>query len=480
MYLTSCPAAHLGEIAAKELLQAIRTPSLSEPVFLELEDWGVRELPEFPRVTSLKEPPAVHISPEKELKLLSVDAPTVRALQLLLDHFTRETGIPVTVTTVPQDRLLQIISHSVEYLTNSYDMYTYDVPWLEYMVQNLCLADITAFVESDSFQKEGLFQSNLRNCQLDGRFYGVPLIGGTQLLFYRRDLFENRDLVREYQKQNQISLRPPRTWKEFNGTARFFTRSLNPGSPTEYGTSFAGIIDEEMAPELLIRVWAFGGKLWDSYNRPTFNTQANQAAFDSLLTTLQYVPDRPFQTSIPKTVDDFCSGRTAMLITFSEYAQRISQDLKANVLGRLGFHMVPGSHPASVGWNLGLNPFSPRRESAFQFLTWICQRNTSFYLTVLNGASPVMAPYHNHELLKLYPWLAYTEESLSNSTRRNSPYKKHALVIPQNKIEGILCRALRRAALEGCSIPQTLEQAQQEADHLFRSYGYPVARKLPT
>ena len=91
-----------------------------------------------------------------------------------------------------------------------------------------------------------------------------------------------------------------------------------------------------------------------------------------------------------------------------------------------------------------------------------------------------MAPYHNHELLKLYPWLAYTEESLSNSTRRNSPYKKHALVIPQNKIEGILCRALRRAALEGCSIPQTLEQAQQEADHLFRSYGYPVARKLPT
>ena len=422
----------------------------------------------------------MHISPEKELKLLSVDAPTVRALQLLLDHFTRETGIPVTVTTVPQDRLLQIISHSVEYLTNSYDMYTYDVPWLEYMVQNLCLADITAFVESDSFQKEGLFQSNLRNCQLDGRFYGVPLIGGTQLLFYRRDLFENRDLVREYQKQNQISLRPPRTWKEFNGTARFFTRSLNPGSPTEYGTSFAGIIDEEMAPELLIRVWAFGGKLWDSYNRPTFNTQANQAAFDSLLTTLQYVPDRPFQTSIPKTVDDFCSGRTAMLITFSEYAQRISQDLKANVLGRLGFHMVPGSHPASVGWNLGLNPFSPRRESAFQFLTWICQRNTSFYLTVLNGASPVMAPYHNHELLKLYPWLAYTEESLSNSTRRNSPCKKHALVIPQNKIEGILCRALRRAALEGCSIPQTLEQAQQEADHLFRSYGYPVARKLPT
>ena len=163
---------------------------------------------------------------------------------------------------MPQDRLLQIISHSVEYLTNSYDMYTYDVPWLEYMVQNLCLADITAFVESDSFQKEGLFQSNLRNCQLDGRFLRRSADRRNAASVLSPRPVENRDLVREYQKQNQISLRPPRTWKEFNGTARFFTRSLNPGSPTEYGTSFAGIIDEEMAPELLIRVWAFGGKLW--------------------------------------------------------------------------------------------------------------------------------------------------------------------------------------------------------------------------
>lgn len=48
MYLTSRPAAHLGEIAAKELLQAIRTPSLSEPVFLKLEDWGAESCLNFP------------------------------------------------------------------------------------------------------------------------------------------------------------------------------------------------------------------------------------------------------------------------------------------------------------------------------------------------------------------------------------------------------------------------------------------------
>ena len=86
--------------------------------------------------------------------------------------------------------------------------------------------------------------------------------GGTQLLFYRKDLFENRELQAEYQKRSLISLRAPRTWKEFNDVAAFFTRKENPASPTEYGASFAGAIDEELAPEILIRLWACGGKLW--------------------------------------------------------------------------------------------------------------------------------------------------------------------------------------------------------------------------
>ena len=166
-----------------------------------------------------------------------------------------------------------MISESCATLTQAYDFYTYDVPWLEYMVQNMCLADISSFIESDSFKKDQFFQSGFRNCQLNGRYFGIPVSGGTQLLFYRKDLFENRELQTEYQKRSLISLRAPRTWKEFNDVAAFFTRKENPASPTEYGASFAGAIDEELAPEILIRLWACGGKLWDNYHRPTFHTK---------------------------------------------------------------------------------------------------------------------------------------------------------------------------------------------------------------
>lgn len=476
IFVSSRPAVHLGETAARILLKNIEEPALFEPVYQEFKDEVVENTLDFPQADQLKPPVFCPGKQELKLKFLLVDSPSTNALQLLSDYFTRETGIPIEFTRVAQDQLFQMINSSIEILTDTYDMYTYDVPWLDYMVQNLCLADITDFVSSPSFQKERLFKGNLANCQFEQRFYGIPIIGGTQILFYRKDLFENRDLIKSFKKQYQISLRPPRTWKEFNAIASFFTQSKNPDSPTEYGTSFAGVIDEEMAPEILIRLWAFGGRLWDNYNRPTFNTPANHNAFESLINTLSYIPPDPFKTSITQTVEDFSNGKTAMLITYSEYAQQISQDLKTNIIGRVGFHMIPGRRPASVGWNIGLNPFSHKQEAAFRFLNWVCERNTSFYLTILNAASPVKAPFKNHELLKLYPWLAYTEQSINNSMRRNGPYKKNTLIIPQNQIESILCNALRRVVQDGISIPEALEEGQKLEEHLFRAYGYPLTQ----
>ena len=47
-----------------------------------------------------------------------------------------------------------------------------------------------------------------------------------------------------------MPLRPPKTWKEFNGIAQFFTKEFNPYSPTLYGTSVIGSVNEEFALEL--------------------------------------------------------------------------------------------------------------------------------------------------------------------------------------------------------------------------------------
>lgn len=97
------------------------------------------------------------ISCREKIRFLSVDNPTIQALQLLTGHFEAETGIQVEFHCVPQNQLLSMISESCATLTQTYDFYTYDVPWLEYMVQNMCLADISTFIESDSFKRINFF-----------------------------------------------------------------------------------------------------------------------------------------------------------------------------------------------------------------------------------------------------------------------------------------------------------------------------------
>ena len=235
---------------------------------------------------------------------------------------------------------------------------------------------------------------------------------------------------------------------------------------------------KELAPEILIRLWACGGSLWDNYHRPTFHTKENRMAFESILQTIGYIPQQDMNRSITQTVDDFCAGRTAMLITYSEFAYGINRRVKENVSGRVAASMIPGKTPASVGWNLGLNPFSTHRDAVFQFFSWLCSSDTNLYLTILNGASASMEPYHNSELLKLYPWLSSTEESLHHSRRRNSPYRKNRLIIPVEQIERILCQALRSVYQGNTSIEEALREAQKEADHLFRMYGYPTVHEI--
>ena len=64
-------------------------------------------------------------------------------------------------------------------------------------------------------------EKNLNNCFYHQVCYGIPIIGGTHLLFYRRDLLKRRLSSGNFQQQHHLPLRPPMTWTEFNGIARF-------------------------------------------------------------------------------------------------------------------------------------------------------------------------------------------------------------------------------------------------------------------
>lgn len=462
----------LGREAARLLLENIKKPVFFEEKTILLQD-HVSDPKDICKAVPVIQLDSAGTNKDKTLRILMTDLTTSRSAKALSKYFTRNTGIPVEIQFLRPNELLKTISRDIEHSENYFDIYMYDVPWLEYMAQNEYIADISDLVNGETFDKTQLFQANMDNCFYNEAYYGIPIIGGAQVMFYRQDLFENREVAKLFKQKYQISLRPPKTWTEFNGTAEFFTRKYNPESPIEYGTSMAGSMDEELAPEILIRLWACGGNVWDKSYRVCLDTPENEKAFQSILNTMKYVEKDPFKTTIESTVSDFVSGKTAMLITYTEYVDRISKHVRTNTLGRVGYSTIPGKTPLSIGWNLGMNPYTSKKEEVYQYFRWLCKKEISYYMTILDGQSTMIAPYHNHELLKLYPWLEITEESFNYCRKRNGPSRKKSLVLPQSKIEAVLCSVLKNIVVGGMTVRDALATGQKEMEMLFKAYGYP-------
>mgnify|MGYP000181741970 CR=1 FL=1 len=67
----------------------------------------------------------------------------------------------------------------------------------------------------------------------------VPYDPSIQLLFYRRDLFTDPTYKRMYYEDFREELAVPKTFRDYNRVASFFTRGCNAASPTQYGSTVA-------------------------------------------------------------------------------------------------------------------------------------------------------------------------------------------------------------------------------------------------
>lgn len=461
---TSRRAYTLGKEAASLLIQNILQPAFFETKYKMHQDNFTKESYKLP------EPPAKYQIPvyKKTLRILAAELPTIHALKLVSRDFCANAGINIQFDYLPISELFKGIYEDSHKGQNSYDIYMFDIAWLNYLVREQCLQDLTAFITSRQFDSSHIIEKNLKNCNYKGRYYGLPIIGGTHLLFYRKDIFENIRLQQLFQEHHHIPLRPPRTWAEFNGIAEFFTKSLNPESPTKYGTSIPGYFPSEMFLEILVRLWGHGGGLYDQNNRLILNSPANFKGFQSILDTCNYIPQNPLLQKTDQVFEQFANGDIAMFLSFTEYASPLKSAVSMDTISKIGYAAMPSKVPANVGWNLGISPSVSDEKLILEYFRWVCQKNISYYMTILDGQSVMDYPYHNHELLKLYPWLGETEAGIALSHTRLYPYEGKSGSVPPHRIEAVLCGIFQNIYRHSMPIQDALNLGQKEVLQLYQ------------
>lgn len=458
------PAIKLGQTAATLLLEQLDSPLTKENEKVILKETYITSHTPLRRLLPGPQPP-VRAVPDKALHILMLDTPQVHALLGLLRNFENQYHMHVEVTILSHHYLYETIQQTHRDPSKiPYDVVMYDIPWLSALASENILEDITPDLKNmdlDIFLPDCLKYFSIFN----HRYYGLPFMYAPQIFYYRKDLFENQDLKADYERQNNITLRPPLTLKEFNTIANFFT---NQTKAIDYGISIPAAYDECLAPELYMRLRAFGGSLFDSTGNVCLDRDASLKAYLNLLRSVRLAkPDYRTATDV-SVVQDFLKGDTAMLITYPSFLTDVVDLRKSSMIGSIGYHHIPGRSPLLGGWSLGISSRSSQKKEAFSFLQWICNEQIANYFALLGGQSAITSTYTNDELIKLYPWLPLYHSTYQYTRPTVPPDLGNHTILSQNDIDAIVCRWVYELLDEKLEVQDAIAGTHAELENLVR------------
>ncbi|MEG2700788.1 MAG: extracellular solute-binding protein, partial [Hungatella sp.] len=301
----------------------------------------------------------------EKINILMLSCPTSKALKSLLPAFTKSTGIQVKLMEVSYDELYTSAADSKE--SQAYDLIRLDMAWLSELGKKLFLP---LNMEEEPFKTiQNGFSANLPfdYYDVENTVYSLPFDPSVQILYYRKDLFEDALVKREFYERQ---LTVPKTFEEYNEVAGFFTQKYNPNSPTKYGTTLVFGSSIVAACDYLPRLKELGGVSISESGHVDLHTPAVKKALENYLQTYDYT-DRMTQVWWQQAAELFAEGNVAMNILFANHASIMIQNHDSKVLGKIGFAAVPGGHPLLGGGIIGISKNTRKQEACKKFLHWI-------------------------------------------------------------------------------------------------------------
>lgn len=279
-------------------------------------------------------------------------------------------------------------------------------PWLEPLDPYLADPVVMTAPDGRKLALDAVLPVAMRTVKSsDGKLYMLPKDMSEVLLYYRQDLIPQ----------------PPETWDEYAALARHFTRSLNPQSPTEYGTAMQGKYEIWTFCAALENLWPYGADLLapdgKSSGFATPGTVPGLRLFADLARR-GVLPPEAVNAEHPETARLIREGKVAMAMQWSAFYQELrDRDRAPAVAGKFALAPPPGVrqpdgsirrrlYVQTIG--LALNRHSLHKTAAARFMAWaalgegaeIYARGTP---VSLGGSSPVTAVWQDEHILDMYP-----------------------------------------------------------------------------
>lgn len=229
-----------------------------------------------------------------------------------------------------------------------------------------------------------------------GKFYGVAAEGDTQMLVYRKDIFDNAQVKADFKAATGKDLALPTKWTELLEIAKFFKDSGGKyGVANGYTTHWCGTpaCYDQLATHENQILWSFGGELWDpkTYKVEGFvNSDIAVKALEFDKALFQTGPEGQGNFQFNEAVDAVCSGSTFMTTIWYGFGPAFVDPAGCKNSANIGYGIVPGEdkHFLSLGgMGLSASTYTKDKDATLAFIKWFESKDTQLAWAKLGGFS---------------------------------------------------------------------------------------------
>ncbi len=397
--------------AINRLMEAIENPSIHEPITSVVSA-------EYDKISSIKNGIKAM---NKQLRFAMFDCPSSWSLKMLTTVYEKESGGKIAFDLFSYSDLERILYKNAADKSGHYDGFMMDITWLEGLIESGCVLNLDHLRMTNQKYFNGFIDGILENYGMYVEsLYAFPFMSGAQILFYQKDLFEEPSIKRRFKRLYGEELTPPSTWAQFNIIAEFFTKSIHPFSPVNYGAALVGGVNVFTTISFLNRLWSYGSSIFNEKGNVIINSSNAEVALKNFVNSYKYTSPEVAE-SWNEVLEEFKSGEYAMTLLYDSDSCDINNYTKSKIAGNIGYSLLPGGTPVLGGWSLGINRYGRNIQQTEEFLMWACGDQNAIPLALLGGSTLRSEYYERSDLQNLEPWKSIILRSYAQSRKRYMP-----------------------------------------------------------
>ena len=283
--------------------------------------------------------------------------PSNYVADVLAAQFTELTGINVEFETTSWDQMYSKAINDMEANTGIYDfVYIEQDIIYSYLAQDY-LVNLTQFAaDSPDLAYAGYDESEFTSFadyfkNADGDLFGVPMEAFVKVYLYRKDLFENADIMAAFEADYGYPLAPAESFDQYRDNAEFFTGYGESMDMDLWGTTVQGSTGHPASTyEFLESIGpSFGLYNWGINLDAGSAMSANGGALDGdtavealtfWLSMLEFAPPEATSSTWDEVASSFAAGRAAQGWVYGENAAWIATDeSRSAITGNVGVRL---------------------------------------------------------------------------------------------------------------------------------------------